>query len=249
MVFRFEATSSRRSNTAACATAILRLVARLPEALQSAPVGRTRVSRKELGERQRARIIEAATQVFAKRGFQDSTVDNIVATAGIGVGSFYAHFEGKDDCLAQVCEEIGAEVHAEIDVALGDDGDWAARLCDGLLAVLRYGARRPMAARVALLEAQTGGPAALHRYSAMIEEISGFLREGRAVAKLDPAPPVSFDEANACGLVWLLQSRLVRGEISDVDGLFAEMAAVALEPYLGPNDTKREIKAALRRAG
>ncbi len=224
-------------------------VARLPEALQNAPVGRTRVSREELGERQRVRIIDAATQVFAKRGFQDSTVDNIVATAGIGVGSFYAHFEGKDDCLAHVCEEIGAEVHTEIDAALGDDGEWAARLCDGLLAVLRYGARRPMAARVALLEAQTGGPAALRRYGAMIEEIAGFLREGRTVAKLDPEPPVSFDEANACGLVWLLQSRLVRGEIADVDDLFAEMADIALEPYLGPNHTKREIKAALLRAG
>ncbi len=224
-------------------------MARLPEALQSAPVGRTRVSREELAERQRARIVEAATQVFAKRGFQDSTVDNIVAAAGIGVGSFYAHFESKDDCLAGVCEEIGAEVHAEIDAALSEGGAWAARLCDGLLAVLRYGAGRPMAARVALLEAQTGGPAALRRYGAMIEEISGFLREGREVAKLDPEPPVSFEEANACGLVWLLQSRLVRGEISDIDVLFSQMAAVALEPYLGPSGTKREIKAALLRAG
>lgn len=224
-------------------------MARLPEALQSAPVGRTRVSREELGERQRTRIIEAATQVFAKRGFQDSTVDNIVATAEIGVGSFYAHFEGKDDCLARVCGHIGAEVHAEIDAAVSDDGDWVTRLCDGLLATLRYGAQRPLAARVILLEAQTGGPEALRRYGAMIDEVAAFLGKGRTVSKLDPEPPASFEEATACGLAWLLQSRLVRGEIADVDGLFAEMAAVALEPYLGPNDTKREIKAALQRAG
>jgi AcrR family transcriptional regulator len=207
------------------------------------------VSREELGERQRVRIIEAATQVFAKRGFQASTVDNIVATAGMGVGSFYAHFEGKDDCLAQVCQEIGAEAHAEIDAASGGDGAWAARLCDGLMAILRYGVRSPMAARVVLLEAQTGGPAALGRYGAMIDEIAGFLRQGRAVARLDPEPPASFEEATACGLAWLLQSRLVRGEVGDVDALFAEMADVALEPYLGPGDAKKAIKAALTRAG
>jgi AcrR family transcriptional regulator len=225
------------------------LVARLPQALQGAPVGRTRVSREELGERQRVRIIEAATNVFAKRGFQASTVDNIVAAAGIGVGSFYAHFEGKDDCLAQVCEEIGVEVHAEIAAAVADDGEWAARLCDGLLAILRYGAAHPFAARVVLLEAQTGGTESLGRYGAMIDEIAEFLRKGRSVGKLDPEPPPSFEEATASGLVWLLQGRLVRGEIDDVEGLFAEMADVALEPYLGIRETKRDIKAALARAG
>jgi AcrR family transcriptional regulator len=222
-------------------------VARLPQALQSAPVGRTRLSREELGERQRIKIVDAATEVFAKRGYQASTVDNIVAAAGIGVGSFYAHFEGKDDCLAQVCAEIGTEVHAEIAAAISD-GTWAERLCDGLLALLGYVGRRPLAARVALLEAQTGGPAALLRYSAMIDEVADFLRRGREVAKLDPEPPPSFEEATASGLVWLLQGRLVRGEIGDVEVLFGEMADVALEPYLGVGDTKREIKAALERA-
>jgi AcrR family transcriptional regulator len=225
-----------------------RCVARLPQALQSAPVGRTRLSREELNERQRTRIIEAATDVFAKRGFQASTVDNIVAAAGIGVGSFYAHFEGKDDCLAQVCAEIDTEVHSEISSAIGDGGTWAERLTDGLLAILRYGARRPLAARVVLLEAQTGGPTALRRYGAMIDEIADFLHKGREVGKLDPEPPPSFEEATASGLVWLLQGRLVRGEIGDVESLFGEMADVALEPYLGAADTKREIEAALARA-
>jgi AcrR family transcriptional regulator len=222
-------------------------VARLPQALQSSPVGRTRLSREELGERQRTRIIEAATEVFAKRGFQASTVDNIVAAAGIGVGSFYAHFESKDDCLAQVCGEIGAEVHAEITAAIGAEGGWAERLCGGLLAILRYSERRPLAARVALLEAQTGGPEALRRYGAMLEEIAEFLRKGRAIGELDPEPPPSYEEATAGGLVWLFQSRLVRGEIDDVEGLFGEMADVALEPYIGARDTRREIKKALTR--
>jgi AcrR family transcriptional regulator len=223
-------------------------VARLPQALQSAPVGRTRLSREELSERQRVRIIEAATEVFAKRGFQASTVDNIVAAAGIGVGSFYAHFEGKDDCLAQVCAEIGVEVRTEIAAAIGGESGWAERFCDGLLVLLRYAARRPLSARVVLLEAQTGGPAALARYGATIDEIAEFLRKGREVGKLNPEPPPSFEEATASGLVWLLQGRLVRGEIGDVEALFAEMADVALEPYLGRGDTKREIKAALSRA-
>jgi AcrR family transcriptional regulator len=227
---------------------ILPAVARLPQPLAKAPVGRTRLSREALSEHQRERILVAATEVFAKRGYQASTVDNIVAAAEIGVGSFYAHFEGKEDCLMQVCDKIALEVHMRITTAVGEGGSWAERGCNGLHALLRYVAANPMAARVALLEVQTGGPEPVRRYSETIDEIATFLHQGRAAAGLDPQPPPSFEEAVASGLFWLLQERLVRGEINDVESLFAEMAEVALEPYLGARETKREIKAALTRA-
>ncbi len=222
-------------------------MARLPQYLAKAPVGRTRLSREVLGEHQRDRIVAAATEVFAKRGFQASTVDNIVSAAKIGVGSFYAQFDGKDDCLAAVCESISAEVHVRIAAALHPQSDWGERTCEGLYALLRFVAERPLAARVILLEAQTGGPEALRRYGEMIDEIAAFLRKGRAVGQLDPEPPESFEEATASGLVWLLQGRVVRGETTEVevDALFAEMAEVALEPYLGAKQTKARIRSHL----
>jgi AcrR family transcriptional regulator len=220
-------------------------VARLPQALQNAPVGQTRVSREELSERQLERILAAATEVFAKRGFQDSTVDNIVATAEVGVGSFYAHFDGKDECLDYVCRRIGAEAPAAIAAGLGDGGSWAERLCDGLHALLAFVAANPLAARVVLLEAQTGGPKVLGRYGAMIDEVVGLLRLGREASTLDRQWPPAFEEATAGGLVWLLQERLVRGELAEVDSLFGELAEVALEPYLGTTAARRQIKATL----
>jgi AcrR family transcriptional regulator len=220
-------------------------MARLPQALQSAPVGQTRVSREELSERQLERILAAATEVFAKRGFQDSTVDNIVAAAEVGVGSFYAHFDGKDDCLAHICRRIGGEAHSAITAGLGEGGTWAERLCGGLHALLAFAAANPLAARVVLLEAQTGGPKVLARYGAMIDEVADFLRLGRRASPLARQWPPAFEEATASGLVWLLQERLVRSELADVDSLFAEFAEVALEPYLGSAAARREISATL----
>jgi hypothetical protein len=41
----------------------------------------------------------------------------------------------------------------------------------------------------------------------------------------------------------MLQARLVRGDVDDVDGLFREMAEVALEPYLGAQKTQRGLAA------
>jgi AcrR family transcriptional regulator len=217
-------------------------VAQLPQSLSKAPVGRTRLSREALGEHQRERILAAAIEVFAKRGFQATTVENVVVAAKIGVGSFYAHFDNKNECLLAVCEEIYDEVHDQIAAALPEDGDWADRVLAGLHAVLRLVAAQPLAARVVLIEAQTGGPEPLRRYGGAIEELAAVLRGGRAVAKLDPEPPPSFEEATASGLAWLLQDRLVRGEIEDVDPLVAEMAMVALEPYLGATGAKAKIR-------
>jgi AcrR family transcriptional regulator len=223
-------------------------VARLPQALKGAPVGQTRLSREELGERQLRRILDAAIQVFAKRGYQDSTVDNIVATAGVGVGSFYAHFDGKEACLDAVCERIWDEAHEALAGSLREDSDWAERLCDGLHGLLRFAAGNPLSARVVLLEAQTGGPIVLARYGAMIDAVADFLRKGRDVSTLKRGWPPAFEEATASGLCWLLQGRLVRGELGDVEALFSEMAEIGLEPYLGAASAKRQISAALARA-
>lgn len=217
-------------------------VAKLPHRLSKAPVGRTRLSREALNEHQRQRILTAATGVFAKRGFTATTVDNIVAAANIGVGSFYAHFDSKGECLLAVCERISREVDAELAAAVPADADWAGRFLAGLHALLTFTAAEPLTARVVLVEAQTGGPEPLARYGDMLDEVAAFLREGRAIAAFDPEPPATFEEAAASGLAWLLQGRLVRGEVDDVDSLFAEMAEVALEPYLGTKQTKARIR-------
>lgn len=47
------------------------------------------------------RILEAAVQVFAKNGFQQSTVSQIAKTAGVADGTIYLYFKSKDDILIQ----------------------------------------------------------------------------------------------------------------------------------------------------
>ena len=56
-----------------------------------------RPKRKEK-ERQRTRqdIIEAAARVFARRGFNDASMQDIAREAGYSAPSLYAYFEGKD---------------------------------------------------------------------------------------------------------------------------------------------------------
>ncbi len=53
----------------------------------------------------RARLLEAATRVLARSGFERATLDEIVREAGFSKGAFYVHFESKDDLFWAMLEE------------------------------------------------------------------------------------------------------------------------------------------------
>ncbi|MEW6723459.1 MAG: TetR/AcrR family transcriptional regulator [Bacillota bacterium] len=45
------------------------------------------------------RILEAAAEVFAEKGFHQATIDQIAQTAGIGKGTVYLYFKSKERLL------------------------------------------------------------------------------------------------------------------------------------------------------
>jgi AcrR family transcriptional regulator len=216
---------------------------RLPKSLSKSPVDGAQLSREELSEQQRRRILAALTEVFAKRGYQAATVDHLIAAAKISMGSFYDHFEGKEDCLLQIYDQITAESRARIAAAMPGSGDWVARTYAGMYALLTYLGEEPMSARVVLLEAQTAGPESVRRYNEDLKEVADFLRRGRTNGVFEGELPSGFEDATVSGLAWLLQGRLARGEMGEVEPLFQEMAEVALEPYLGAKRTRQSLGA------
>ncbi len=53
-------------------------------------------------EERPAQILEAALDVFARRGFAEATMDDIAGEAGITKGTIYLYFEGKRELLLAV---------------------------------------------------------------------------------------------------------------------------------------------------
>jgi AcrR family transcriptional regulator len=76
----------------------------VPKSLRSRQRGRPRASERSAADT-RAELLDAATNVFAERGYQAATVDEIVATAGLSKGTFYWHFESKEGLFAALLEE------------------------------------------------------------------------------------------------------------------------------------------------
>lgn len=53
------------------------------------------------GERTRNRIRDAANELFLQQGYEATTVDSIVARAGVSKGTFYLYFPHKEDLLLE----------------------------------------------------------------------------------------------------------------------------------------------------
>ncbi len=49
------------------------------------------------GEDKKTRIFQVALELFAEKGFANTSVDEIVDRAGVAKGTIYYHFKGKDD--------------------------------------------------------------------------------------------------------------------------------------------------------
>lgn len=205
----------------------------LPEQLSSAPVGRDRLSRQVLEAHQRDRVLDAAIGVFAKRGYQATTIDHIVAAAKIGVGSFYSLFEGKQDCFLQAYERIVAAAWERIGEALPAERPWPEQAAAVLRGLLESIAADPLAARLALVEVQTAGPAALTRYDETLARAEALLRRGRQSSPLAAELPATLEDSTVAGVTWLLHQRIVSGEIEGIEALLPELLEIVVEPYLG----------------
>ena len=77
------------------------------------------LTRRQRQEETRERLLDAATRVFARRGYQQATLDEIAKEAGFTIGAVYSNFAGKEELfLALADREVDQRV-AEIR-AVGD---------------------------------------------------------------------------------------------------------------------------------
>jgi AcrR family transcriptional regulator len=208
-------------------------MATLPPHLAKKPIGRERVSPYVVDEHQRERILDAAIAVFAKRGYANTTIDNLIAAAKMGWGRFYAYFEDKESCFAEAFDRVVQRSRGRIASAIPDDAPWEEQAVDALRALLGVVAEEPHAARLVLVEAQTAGPESLARYEALVESLTPLLRQARGSSKVGAELPESFEDASIAGVAWLLHQRIVAGDLDQVEELLPDLVGILIEPYLG----------------
>ncbi len=74
-------------------------------------------------QRTRQKILQAAREIFAEKGFAKATAEEISTKAGVGYGTFYLYFTDKRQALHTILSEVDDQLYqlrsSEVNIGVG----------------------------------------------------------------------------------------------------------------------------------
>jgi AcrR family transcriptional regulator len=70
------------------------------------PAPPTRPALRERYERRRSEVVDAAAKVFAQRGFDGTSMQDLTDATGLAAGGLYHYIGSKDQLLVAICDQL-----------------------------------------------------------------------------------------------------------------------------------------------
>jgi AcrR family transcriptional regulator len=146
------------------------------------PRGPHGLSREEVELSQRARLLQAATEVVAEQGYVKTTVADILKRAGVSRATFYQLFRDREDCFHAAyranADFIAAVMTLELEQVRASGEEAPLARLDRVLGVYLSALRTaPAIARVFLVEVYAAGPAAIEQRRDSLEQFVDIVSE------------------------------------------------------------------------
>jgi AcrR family transcriptional regulator len=81
-----------------------------------------RLTRRESQAQTRACLMRSAARVFARRGLQQASIDEVAEDAGFTKGAFYANFKNKEELFLAMLDERFAKRIEEVEAVVAGEG-------------------------------------------------------------------------------------------------------------------------------
>jgi AcrR family transcriptional regulator len=198
-------------------------------ALARLPVGRHRLPREVVEENQRNRLMAAALDVFAERGYAAASIADLVKVARVSRTTFHALYPDKEACFLATYDVVVAWLTEQaIEAAVATQG-WERRAVAVIDTLTRLLAADPRLARLCTIEVYLAGAPAARRQEALIERLAAALRGGRSVDQLSPI----VESVLVGGAISVIARQVQAGEGDRLLELGPELSEILLAPYLG----------------
>lgn len=181
----------------------------------------------------------ATVELVAKRGYRNTSVEQIVISAGMDLISFYDYFDSKEACFLAAFDRIVEEAATALSSAIAAEREWPRQMATALGRLLDLIVAEPKRARLALVEVQAAGPNAYAHYERAIARFAPKLREGRELSEEAAWLSKTLDDAILGGIIWIIHQRLVKGELGEVEAILDESIQISLSPFIGDAAAKR----------
>lgn len=180
-------------------------------------------------EEQRVRLLGAAAEVFAAKGFANTSVADIVAAAGMSRRTFYEHFDDLRDVLLQVHERASNLAFRYVESRARAEAEPNARVRAGVEAFLTVLAEQGDLARVLFREVRAAGPKNEAVHEAQISRYVGLVFEGVADAYAKGTATRPPDELTIFALVSAMEAVALRYVVRREEARAIEAAPMLVE--------------------
>ncbi len=212
------------------------------------PRGRHGLPRELVVRSQRERLLAAIVRVTASKGYEATSVADILEEAGVGRESFYELFDDKRDCMLAAHALLVDHLEETVEAAYRKPGPWNDRARAALAAMLNWFAADPAAAKVTVVELAAVGPVARERFGEVFRRFTKLIEAGRDQS--DPAPdrPQAPELAVGAGLARIYEE-IIRGRTAQLPELLPELTYEMMVPFIGEAAAREERQRALDTTG
>jgi AcrR family transcriptional regulator len=197
---------------------------------------------------ERERLLEAMVRVAAAKGYEATTVDDVLEAATVDRATFDSMFASREACFLEaydaVIDVLVAHVSSAYESAVGQP--WPDRIAAALRALVDLLATEHDIARMAMVEVTAVGEDARIRYRAALGRFTYFLEEGRTVsAQADelPADTARFAIGGATSMIF---DEVRAGRGPELRRLLPDLLFAVLMPYIGPEAAEDEMRRVTR---
>jgi AcrR family transcriptional regulator len=187
--------------------------------------GRTRTARE--------RILDALVQTVARRGYEATTIQQVLDLAEVPRALYEEHFESKQDCLLTALDGLVEALKRVVVQAITGQTSWTEQVRLGLQMLLTALACHPDGARVACVEYLAAGEPAIERMRGAIASFVPALELGRAEALETTHLPPQTSEAIVGGIAAIIHRHVFEDRTAELPDLLPDLLFFALMPYLG----------------
>ncbi len=205
------------------------------------PARRRRLRPRPFEERQASsvppdRVLRALAAVVAERGYQETTVAEIVDRAHTSQRTFYKSFQDKEAAMVAALDASSAQMMAAALPAFRRGRDWAESVRDTQEAMFRFAALEPEYGRLGAVEMYAAGPPALEQREMITEGFEGLLSPGFELA---PGTPAMAREGVSGALYAMLYDFVKANGPEQLPQLVPAAVYITLAPFLGAEEAYR----------
>lgn len=211
----------------------------VPPAPERLPRGRHGLPREAVVHSQRTRLEGAMVAVTASKGYEQTTVADVLEWAGVGRETFYELFDDKRDCMLAAHAHLVDELEARVRLAYLEPGSepWPRRVRAAVATALDFFAERPPVARFMLIELFTVGAPARDVFQQGFNRFVGLLEEGLDEGRGDGGP-VRATPLAVGAIAARTYEEVIAGRAEELPELVPELTYELLVPFVGEDEAR-----------